>query len=283
MQDSRGIRRIVDSPDSHFPIIGQGFRNRSSFFSDFFDKDPFDDPFFTQPFGSMFASMNELFEPPQHRHSKRHFDSRLQEQPSSRGVVIEELLPDDHEEPEAARTRSHQEPIVEHPDDNALQRNNSVGDGDVSKSFTQSYAFSSVTYGGPQGTYYKSSAMRRAGANGLFEEIRDEKDSINGHETSRVLHGLGNKGHAVTLKKSAGGKEDYVETLHNITEEEKKGFDETWKKNAKKYLPGFGRSRGLTMLKSDSAEREGSEAHASSSPTKPRKHLPWRWPWANKA
>ncbi|KAI5059859.1 hypothetical protein GOP47_0026178 [Adiantum capillus-veneris] len=279
MSDSRGIRRIDDFSDSPFPIIGHGFRSRNGFFSDFLEKDPFDDPFFTWPFGNMFPSMGEFFEPVQHRQSQRHFDRRLQEKQGSRGVVIEELA-DDHEVAKAARPRSHREPIVEHPDDIAVQRDNSVGDG--LKSFTQSFSFSSVTYGGPQGTYYKSSAMRRAGGDGLFEEIREEKDSLNGHEASEIHRGLRNKGHAVACKKSATGKEDYVETLHNLTEEEKKEFDETWKKQAKKYLPGFSKSRG-TMLENNESEQDNGEAVDSSSSTKPAKQLTWRWPWAKKA
>ncbi|MCO5552097.1 hypothetical protein L7F22_005607 [Adiantum nelumboides] len=280
MHDSRGIRRNEESSDLHFPIIGHGLRNRNSFFTDFFEKDPFDDPFFTQPFGSLFPSRGEFSEPLPHRQSRGPFDRRFQEQQGSSGVVIEELA-DDHEDAKAARPRSDQEPIVEHLDDIA-QQDNLVHHSDGLKRFTQSFTFSSVTYEGPQGTYYKSSAMRRAGGDGLFEEVREEKDSINGNEINEIRRGVGNKGHGVTRKKSATGKEDYKETLHNLTKGEKREFDETWKKQAKKYLPGFSKSHGM-ILKINDSEQESSDSVDSSSSAKPAKQLTWRWPWAKKA
>ncbi|KAH7424763.1 hypothetical protein KP509_11G022800 [Ceratopteris richardii] len=282
MQDSRGIRRVDDFALSNFPVISHGFGNRNSLFKDFFEKDPFDDPFFTQPFGfgNRFPSIGDSFES-FHTPLARQLDTGVREQQSTRGIVIEELS-EEHKNKGAQKSESQVEPIVEHPDDIEVKRVKSVYSSDGPKYFSQSFAFSSVSYGGPQGTYYKSSAMQR-GSNGVFEEMHEERDTINGHETNQIVHGLGNKGHAITRKKNASGKEDYIETLHNLTEEEKKEFDDTWNKQAKKYLPGFKSNSAQMMLKNRSSGEENDEAVADSSSTKPTKRLAWRWPWAKKA
>lgn len=273
MDDSRSIRRLDDVASSHFP------RNRDSFFSNFFDKDPFDDPFFTRPFGSLFSSADDFFEPTRQRqHPARLFDSCRQQQEESRGVVIEDVS-NDQADGVDARSRTHSEPIVEHPDDIVLPNS----DRNRTKSCSQSFSFSSVTYGGPKGSYYKSSTVRQAGDNGLYEEIHEENDSINGRQTNQVVHGLGNKGHSVTRKTSESGVEDYEEILHNLTEDEKRGFDETWRNEAKNHLPGHGKSKALWWKNDNSDHDNGEEQVASQSSTRPTKQLTWKWPWAKMA
>lgn len=261
----------------HDPFGGLG----SSLLSEFLDRDPFDDPFFTQPFGSSFQG---FFAPPQERrlnHQRSSAQQRLQK--GHRGPVIEEL-PDDHDDPNASK--SGDEPIVEHPDDDANPENSvHVKNRDVypkyeifssiqPKNICQSYSFSSVTYGGSGGTYYKSSTTRRAGANGVIQEEHEEKDST-GQETKRVSRGLGNKGHSVTRNRNAEGSEKFLETLHNLREEEKNVFDETWRKQAEKYLPGWNRNQGQS-LEGDHA-RSGRHSRAA---LPSNKESSWRWPWS---
>ncbi|KAI3468870.1 hypothetical protein Pfo_025533 [Paulownia fortunei] len=141
-----------------FGSFGGGFGGQRSLISTFFGgRDPFDDPFFTRPFGSMFESnffgspggplMNPHasgfleHQPPQPNLSggpfmNPHASAFLEHQPSqpnlSRGPVIEELNSDDElDEKESGKEkkenprkhgRSSKEPFVEEPDDEATEK-----------------------------------------------------------------------------------------------------------------------------------------------------------------
>lgn len=109
-----------------------GFGGQRSLISNFFGgRDPFDDPFFTRPFGSMFEP--SFFGPNGGPFMNPHASGFLEHQPPqpnlSRGPVIEELSSDDEkdgkesgkEKKENPRKhgRSSKEPIVEDPDDEA--------------------------------------------------------------------------------------------------------------------------------------------------------------------
>jgi hypothetical protein len=204
---------------------GGGGGGRRSLF-DVFDNDPFfSDPFFTRPFGGSFGSLfgshgggfgNPFFagvpQPPvegaflSNRPHNPHADEHR------RGPIIEEL-PDDVEHPhEHARPQSNQEPIIEHPDDDVrtvteLPQQSRIVERqgplttprNSNRAHSYSFQSSSVSYGGPNGIQYSSSASRRMGPNGVVEEEFQEKDSRTGKETKRHSRGVGEKVHVQTM------------------------------------------------------------------------------------
>lgn len=102
-----------------------GFGSHRSLISSFFGgRDPFDDPFFTQPFGGMmgpnfFGSMPSPF---MDMHPVGFIENHPQQPKRSRGPIIEELNSDDEQEAdqrEAQNPRKHARssngPLVEDP------------------------------------------------------------------------------------------------------------------------------------------------------------------------
>ena len=84
-------------------------------FGSFGGRDPFDDPFFTHPFGSMFES--SIFDQSATSHE-------TVESNRGKGIVIEELNSDGEEDKgkdigTTERAGSGKEPSIEHPDDGA--------------------------------------------------------------------------------------------------------------------------------------------------------------------
>lgn len=237
-----------------------GSKNGGSVFSSFFDRDPFDDPFFTKPFGSSFG-MGSMFGPEGFFGKQNGLldDNEYQMQQSGRrGPVIEEL-PDDHEE---GHKESSQEPIVEDPDEDQgntghrTQRqrgSQSVSQGTSnsyprqSSSQTFSFQSSKVTYGGQNGAYYTSSTTRRMGPNGVTHEEHMEADTTTGNATKRISRGIKDKGHSITKKLNSDGRVDTNEILHNIDEDEIEQFDNEWNIKADKALPGWKESHGQML------------------------------------
>ncbi|XP_065858016.1 uncharacterized protein [Euphorbia lathyris] len=250
-----------------FGGIGGGFANHRSLMSNFFGgRDPFDNPFFTRPFGggmfeshffgsngSPFASMRPSF-----------IENQPPEPKKLSGPIIEELSSDDENE-EAEKNkkenprkhgRSSKEPYVEDPDDEAEERKRKLVQhrgshnrfsGMEQQPQTRSFCFqsSTVSYGGTDGTYYTSSKTRRTGSDGLTFEESKEADSSTRQASHRISRGLHNKGHTLTRKLESDGKVESMQTLHNLNEDELNGFEEAWKGNAIKYLPGWsGNSSG---------------------------------------
>lgn len=178
----------------------------------------------------------------------------------SRGPVIEELNSDDEkDEKESGKMkkenprkhgRSCKEPIVEDPDDEATEKKSKhmACWNDMNQmqhvrlqpevnSFT--FQSSSVSYGGANGAFYTTSRTRRSGTDGLAYEEFKEADSSTRQATHRVSKGIHDKGHSVTRKLKSDGHVDTTQTLHNLNEDELVGFEQTWKGNAKKHLPGW--------------------------------------------
>ncbi|KAJ9555300.1 hypothetical protein OSB04_009914 [Centaurea solstitialis] len=241
-------------------------------------RDPFDDPFFTRPFGgifppgpagSPFMGLNpfgsSLFGPsaasPFMVEQAPIINGSRPSLPNhSRGPIIEELNSDDekeqHDDGEDKKEnprrhgRSEMQPYVEHPDDESEGRVRSrtqFGDGfgmmNNRRSLPQGHSFtfqsSTVTYGGANGAYYTNSTTRRTGSDGLrFEEYK-EADSVTGQAAHRLLRGIHDKGHAVTRNLKSDGQVETMQVLHNINEDELAGFDETWKGKARNHLPGW--------------------------------------------
>lgn len=235
-----------------------GSMSGSSVFSSFFDRDPFDDPFFRRPFGSAFGSGSIFGEEGFFGKHNVFLDEQEYQEPQSvrRGPVIEEL-PDDHEE---GRHESSQEPIVEDPDDdqvNTGQRtqrgNQSVLQGSnnthprQSSSQTFSFQSSKVTYGGQNGAYYTSSTTRRMGPDGVTHEEHMEADTTTGNATKRISRGIKDKGHSITKKLNSDGRVETKEILHNMDGDEIDQFDNEWKKKADKALPGWKESHAQML------------------------------------
>lgn len=239
-----------------------GSMSGSSVFSSFFDRDPFDDPFFRRPFGSAFGSGSIFGEEGFFGKHNVFLDEQEYQEPQSvrRGPVIEEL-PDDHEE---GRHESSQEPIVEDPDDDQVntgqrtQRQKQRGNQSVfqgsnnthprqSSSQTFSFQSSKVTYGGQNGAYYTSSTTRRMGPDGVTHEEHMEADTTTGNATKRISRGIKDKGHSITKKLNSDGRVETKEILHNMDGDEIDQFDNEWKKKADKALPGWKESHAQML------------------------------------
>lgn len=114
MQRDREVRENSNTSGDPFVNFGDfGFRG-SMFPSIFGGKDPFDDPFFTRPFGGGFGSdMSSSRGPGNLQHANR-----------SKGPVIEELdsdpegeLEKEEEDDVSDAAWANKNPLVEHPDD----------------------------------------------------------------------------------------------------------------------------------------------------------------------
>ncbi|KAJ1413628.1 Myeloid leukemia factor [Sesbania bispinosa] len=220
-----------------------GFHRSMMMPSLFGGRDPFDDPFFTDPFDSLLGS-SSASRGAMHKTNKE------------KGIVIEELGSDD-EAPETGEEKgnfnkkhykSTVEPSVEHPDDevnNAERKNsdvifkNDLYKSEPPKGRNVSFQTSRVTYGGIDGAYYTSTRTRRRGVDGVMVEESKEADSTTGQAAHRITRGIHDKGHSVFRKLDSDGKVDTTQTLHNLNEDELAGFEEAWKGNNIGHLPGF--------------------------------------------
>ncbi|KAL7160298.1 hypothetical protein ABFS83_01G084400 [Erythranthe nasuta] len=264
------------APSGGFGAPSGGFGGRRSLIPNFFGgRNPFDDPFFTSPFGNVFESSffgptgapfmgphTPGFNP--HTTGFNPHTTGFEHQPpqpnQSRGPIIEELNSDDEKDEEESgkekkeNPRKHgrpsKEPYVVDPDDEVsekrsrhMTRRNDVNRMHFARSLPQTRSFtfqsSSVSYGGANGAYYTSSSTRRTGSDGLTFEESKEADSSTRQATHRVSRGIHDKGHSFTRKLNSDGHVDTMQTLHNLHEDELGGFEEAWKGNARKHLHGW--------------------------------------------
>ncbi|KAF5207656.1 myeloid leukemia factor [Thalictrum thalictroides] len=291
-----------------------GFGDHRSLASSFFGgRDPFDDPFFTRPFGGMFGS--NMFGPSMIGQgggflgggSPFHTGFIDNQQPSqgnnrSHGPIIEEILSGDEgdeqgegveekkQNPRKHSRSSRDVPIVEEPDDGTqerrirhMQNRNDFNRMHGIQPQTQSFSFqsSSVTYGGTNGAYYTSSTTRKMGDNGVMIEEKKEADTTTGKAEHRISKGIRDKGHTVTRKLNPDGKVDTMQTLHNLNENEIPGFEESWKGNAKKHLPGwnerndvYGNIGSSSSSQHMQASRQGWALPSTEKPSVPNKTAP---------
>ncbi|KAL2902221.1 Myeloid leukemia factor 2 [Bienertia sinuspersici] len=267
--NGRGGRDGFFDPFAGFGGFG-GMGGHQSMISSFFGgRDPFDDPFFTRPFGSPFGSMFEsgLFGSNGSPFpGARPAGSIEQQEPQlnkRRGPVIEELDSDDEhaEDGDTKKTkdssRKHSRladaPYVEIPDDTSgvtdgrdkhIQQHRNEFSSRMNNaqrpSQSQCYTFqsSSVSYGGANGAYYSKSMARRAGSDGVvFEELK-EADSTTGQANHRISRGLHDKGHTLARKLTSDGKVDTRQTLHNLDEAELENFENAWEGSSGRHLTG---------------------------------------------
>ncbi|XP_030538121.1 uncharacterized protein LOC115746484 isoform X2 [Rhodamnia argentea] len=268
MQGNRGGRNPFFEFGDPFADFGSFGGQRSLVSSFFGGRDPFDDPFFTQPFGgglfdsSIFrptASPFMSMPPFMNMHPSALMEHHPPEPRMSRGPIIEEVNSDDdkeeadNEKKENPRKhgRSSEMPRVEGPDDEVAERtskqlhywNGSRERPSERQMQPQNHSFafqsSTVTYGGANGAYHTSSMTRRTGSDGLTFEDRKEADSATRQATHRVSRGLHNKGHSLTRKLTPDGKVNTMQTLHNLNEVELPQFEQAWKGSARQHLPGW--------------------------------------------
>ncbi|KAL9272024.1 hypothetical protein AKJ16_DCAP24411 [Drosera capensis] len=169
-------------------------------------RDPFDDPFFTGRFQSMFPSSYSVAEG----------DSSSQLLPSPRKPLIQELNSDDDDmdvedldgdgagEPKRRSSGFDKEPFVDHPDDDDVnlekkhvneKKNNKA---DTTRSDSVKYRYCKVTYGGVDGAFYASTSTQRMGADGSLMEECKEADKTTGQATHRISRGIKDKNIACT-------------------------------------------------------------------------------------
>ncbi|XAR63171.1 hypothetical protein NMG60_11023016 [Bertholletia excelsa] len=269
MQREREVREESmnsGGPFDSFGSFGSFGPQRSMMDSMLRGRDPFDDPFFTRPFGSIFGS--SMF--------SAGVPFRGMPQISTpKGPVIEELHSDDEEEENyddvVAKEKngqarkiieSNKNPLVEHPDDVADERSSK----DVSarmdynkvegtKPQARSVSYQKVTYGGLDGAYYTATTTRSTGNDGVVLEECKQADSTTGEATHRISRGIHEKGHSVTRMLDGDGKVGTMQTLHNLNEEDLAGFEQAWKGNAERHFPGW--DNGFSFNRSNGAGSSG--------------------------
>ncbi|KAL7203705.1 hypothetical protein ACSBR2_016877 [Camellia fascicularis] len=182
-------------------------------------KDPFDDPFFTHPFGGMFGTLTDSGN-------------------RSKEVTIEELDSDGNPLNLNHSDQPNKELIVKNP-------NAKNGNG------TKSFSFRRVAYGGLNGMYYTASVTRKTGDDEVVLMEVNEEDKTVGEALNTISRGVHNKGHSVTTKRTSDGKVDTMQTLHNLNEDELAGFEETWKANAQNLPPDW--NSGFNLLENADA------------------------------
>ncbi|KAK6158044.1 hypothetical protein DH2020_005358 [Rehmannia glutinosa] len=211
-------------------------------------------------------------QPPQHNLSR----GPVIEELNSDDEIDEKESGKENKENPRKHGRSSREPFVVDPDEEATEkkskhiaRRNEVNQMQHLRLQPQTHSFtfqsSTVSYGGANGAYYTSSQTKRAGSDGLTFEEWKEANSSTGQATHKVSRGIHDKGHSVTRKLKSDGHVDTMQTLHNLNEgnlmlsmrclwqfgslvtnidiyfclDELTGFEEAWKGNVRKHLPGL--------------------------------------------
>lgn len=270
MQRGRGGRDDFFGFGDPFAGFG-GFGRPGNLISSFFGgRDPFDDPFFTRPFGSMMGP--SMFGPS--LFGERAFidmnhggfiEQQAPQSSKSKGPIIRELSDDEdnveeesHEDDKDKKnprkhSRLSKEPFVQDPDDEEAEEKKMkhtdyrTGASRMQpQARTYSFSSSSVTYGGPNGAYYTASTTRRTGADGVTVEESKEADATARKASHRISRGLHDKGHSVTRKLNSDGRVETMQMLHNLNQDELPGFNEAWKGSAREHLPGW--NQGFDMI-----------------------------------
>lgn len=242
MQKGREVQDNVFKSRGFRDFGGFGFHKSMTMPSLFGGRDPFDDPFFTHPFDSMWNPSSA---------SSRSMQ-KSEKTSREKGVIIKELDSDDEDIDcfDEKILRSSMEPSVEYPDDDDVNERKSSGvthKNDLHKSEEPSknrgrnlsFQTSKVTYGGIDGAYYTSTRTRRMGTDGVVIEESKEADTSTGEATHRITRGIQDKGHSVLRKLDSAGKVDTTQTLHNLNEDELARFEEAWKGNNLGPLPDY--------------------------------------------
>lgn len=275
MQRGKGGRDEFGSVDP-FDSFG-GFGPRGSLMSSVFGgRDPFQDPFFARPFGSMMGP--SMFDPnmfhsggsPSGEATNNGFlEQQHIQQNRSKGPIIQELSSDDDnddgetEEKNATSEglpKSSNRPYVQDPDEEAEDNiRNNVQYRNVSASpqaRTYSFRSSTVTYGGLNGAYYTSSTTRKTSGDGVTVEESKEADTTTGKATHRISKGIHDKGHSVTRKLNSDGRVDTLQTLHNLNEDELASFEKVWTGKARQHLPAWNPGPDMSRMRGSGRDEQ---------------------------
>ncbi|GAB4861895.1 hypothetical protein Ancab_037150 [Ancistrocladus abbreviatus] len=238
MQKERQVRDM--SKADPFDMFG-GLGNFGGFGASIFGRNPFDDPFFTRPFGTLFTQSNIPGDSSQVLASKAPVIQEVHSEDEGEGKELENNMNDSKKS-----SNSSKEPFVHHPDDEAdddnyNNANQKIEGNRVKGTQTKTFKFHSrkVTYGGLDGAYYTSSATRRMGSDGMLMEECKEADTITGQATHRISRGIHDKGTSVARRLNSDGKVETLQTLHNLNEDELMGFEEAWEGNTGNHLPSW--------------------------------------------
>eukprot|EP01024_Parvocaulis_polyphysoides_P048364 TRINITY_DN46062_c0_g1_i4.p2 TRINITY_DN46062_c0_g1~~TRINITY_DN46062_c0_g1_i4.p2 ORF type:complete len:247 (-),score=46.01 TRINITY_DN46062_c0_g1_i4:241-981(-) len=125
---------------------------------------------------------------------------------------------------------------------NSMFMNPGMGQG----SGFQSYSYSSYSSNGPGGVSYQETSQTNMGPGGVMESRRSVRDGRTGKEQVEVTRGLQNRGRTVQRTRFGDGREEAVDTLHNLTPETANQFDGEWQQAANRHLGNnrLGSSRG---------------------------------------
>lgn len=212
-------------------------------------RDPYDDPFFSRPFGSTpFGSTISKDLPGADRPNALVIEEL--DSDDERLLIDENCTGDVGKSNKVPNAQSCAQPVIEHPDDEpddndwTANKNKNMDvslrtDHRLKEPQTRGISFQRVTYGGINGAYYTASTTRKSGSEGVVFEERKQADTTTGEATHQISRGIHDKGHSVTRKLNVGGKVDTMQTLHNLEEDELAGFEQTWKGNADRHLPGW--------------------------------------------
>lgn len=288
-----------------------GFGRPGSLISSVFGgTDAFDDPFFTRPFESFMGQ--GLFGPGESIFGANSLATHggflgHENFPPNRstGPIIKELASDDEQEEEEQKTdsekkvnprkhlRPDKDPYVEEPEDDVGERKSKhlhdiseFNRANAKRQQNGSYFFqsSTVSYGGPNGTYYTSSNTRRAGSDGVVLEESKEADLSARKASHRISRGMHGKGHSVTRKLNSDGRVDMLQTLHNLNEDELENFEEDWNGKARQYLPEWSSTLAndkMRIYKSDRQKLEPSQRLALPSISQPQPQPQQQSCWTN--
>lgn len=178
-------------------------------------KDPFEDPFFSDPYGGMYYDQTEIGN-------------------RSKEVTIEELDSDGN--PLNPPSEPSKDVAVRDPN---REKTNGKNPNSQNANGSKTFSYQRVSYGGINGTYYTASVTRKAASDGVvFMEINEEDKTV-GEALNTVSRGVRNKGHSATTRCASDGKVDTMQTLHNLNEDELPGFEETWKSSSQSLPPDW--------------------------------------------
>eukprot|EP01025_Chloroclados_australasicus_P039970 TRINITY_DN4162_c0_g1_i3.p1 TRINITY_DN4162_c0_g1~~TRINITY_DN4162_c0_g1_i3.p1 ORF type:complete len:350 (-),score=42.83 TRINITY_DN4162_c0_g1_i3:382-1431(-) len=118
--------------------------------------------------------------------------------------------------------------------DNLIANSRNMGPG----SQFQSYSYSSFQSSGPGGTSYRETQQTNVGPGGVLESRRSVRDGRSGKEQYEVTRGLQGRGRTVQRTRFQDGREEAVDTLHNLDPQQATTFEQEWQQHADSSLAG---------------------------------------------
>eukprot|EP00741_Cyanophora_paradoxa_P017352 tig00020961_g16762.t1 len=242
------------------------------------------DPFFSNPTAGPFGNdpfMNHFFGDRAESILRDRSGARAQP-PARTGPVIEEITEEEEEQHAASRRgrsgpqRGGAAPRVQEPDDSDRGSGSRARAAPAAASSpfgsllggTSSFSFSSSSSsfsGGPGTVYYSSTSTTRMGPGGVVETQTSVRDGTTGTERIVLERKLGDKGRRIVRERDATGREQTIDTLENVREDEISQFDEQWRTVAERALPSSTMARASAGRQQPQALEYGRAGPAASS------------------